>query len=44
MSGEYLHESEEQVVDSVPESIPSREVDVVNASFRISTDSVFVSL
>ena len=37
--GEYLHEQKVQVVDNVPASVASREVDVVNASIGLSTDN-----
>ncbi len=35
--GEYQYEDEVQVVDNVPESIATREMNVINASFGIST-------
>ncbi|MBT8110982.1 MAG: TonB-dependent receptor [Gammaproteobacteria bacterium] len=35
--GEYLYESDAQVVDNIPASVASREVNVVNASFGLST-------
>lgn len=37
--GDYLHESNVQVVDNVAAEIASREVDVFNASFGLSTDN-----
>lgn len=37
--GEYLFESNVQMLDNVPASIASREVSVVNASFGLSTES-----
>ncbi len=36
---EYLHESRVQVVENIPESVASREVNSLNASFGVSTDS-----
>lgn len=36
---EYLHESGVQVVENISESIAAREVNVLNASFGVSTDS-----
>ena len=36
---EYLHESNVQVVENIPESVAARSVDSLNASFGVSTDS-----
>ena len=35
--GEYQYEDEIQVVDNIPESIAAREMNVINASFGVST-------
>lgn len=39
LRGEYLYESDVQVVDNVTTAIASREVNILNASFGLSTES-----
>jgi outer membrane receptor protein involved in Fe transport len=37
--GDYVYESDVQIVDNVPQSVASREVSLLNASIGLSTDS-----
>lgn len=37
--GDYVYESDVQIVDNVPKDVASREVNLLNASFGISTES-----
>jgi outer membrane receptor protein involved in Fe transport len=37
--GDYVYESDVQIVDNVPKEVASREVNLLNASFGLSTES-----
>jgi iron complex outermembrane receptor protein len=41
LRGEYVYESEVQVIENVPEEIASREVNMINASVGLSWDNGF---
>jgi outer membrane receptor protein involved in Fe transport len=44
LRGEYVYESEVRIIENVPESIASREVNTVNASFGLRWDNGFEAM